>query len=66
MTPDPKDVMDDTVKLWGWGYALASEGSELDRSTNNAQQREEISNVSLEHVIKGKEQVPFAESLATG
>jgi hypothetical protein len=46
-------AMDDTG--WGRGYALAPEGEELDRTSNNARRREEISSqVSEQFILKGK------------
>jgi hypothetical protein len=46
-------VMDDTG--WGRGYALAPEGEELNRRSNNARRREEISSqVSEQFILKGK------------
>jgi hypothetical protein len=60
MTPDSQElsqiadqVMEDTG--WGRGYALAPEGEELDRTSNNARRREEISSqVSEQFILKGK------------
>jgi hypothetical protein len=54
MTLEARDPINDIAKLWGKAYALAPEGSELNIFTNNAQRREEISNICLEHVIEGK------------
>ncbi|KAI0612592.1 rve domain-containing protein [Pyrenophora tritici-repentis] len=59
-TPDSQElsqltgqVMDDTS--WGRGYALAPEGEALNRTTNNARRREEISSqVSEQFIVKGK------------
>ena len=52
---DSVDLRSDVAELWGRGYALAPEGCELNRVTNNAQRRDEISsNISSEHVITGK------------
>ncbi|PZD30029.1 hypothetical protein A1F97_10211 [Pyrenophora tritici-repentis] len=46
-------LMDDTS--WGRGYALAPEGEEPDRTSNNAARREEISSqVSEQFIVKGK------------
>jgi hypothetical protein len=46
-------VMDDTG--WGRGYTLAPEGGELNRRSNNARRREEISSqVSEQFIWKGK------------
>jgi hypothetical protein len=57
ITPDTVNPTTIIAKLWGRGYALAPEGSELNRLANNAQRREEISsNISSEHVITGKRQ----------
>jgi hypothetical protein len=40
---------------WGRGYALAPEGEALNRTTNNARRREEISSqVSEQFILKGK------------
>jgi hypothetical protein len=45
--------MDDTG--WGRGYALAPEGEELNRRSNNARRQEEISSqVSEQFILKGK------------
>jgi hypothetical protein len=60
MTPDSQklsqlmdQVMDDTGR--GRGYALAPEGEALNRTTNNARRREEISSqVSEQNIVKGK------------
>jgi hypothetical protein len=60
MTPDSQElsqiadqVMEDTG--WGRGYALAPEGEELDRTSNNARRREEISSqVSEQFILKSK------------
>jgi hypothetical protein len=59
-TPDSQElsqptdqVMDDTG--WGRGYALAPEGEELNRRSNNARRQEEISSQVLEQfILKGK------------
>jgi hypothetical protein len=52
---DPVDSKSDVAQLWGRGYTLAPAGCELNRVTNNAQRREEISsNISLQYVITGK------------
>jgi hypothetical protein len=40
--------MEDTG--WGRGYALAPEGEELDRTSNNAARRAEISNQASDHL----------------
>ncbi|KAI2480260.1 hypothetical protein Ptr902_08441 [Pyrenophora tritici-repentis] len=46
-------LIDDTG--WGRGYALAPEGEEPDRTSNNAARREEISSqVSEQFIVKGK------------
>jgi hypothetical protein len=52
----PVEDLSNAAKLyWGRGYALVPEGCEPNRTTNNAQRREEISsNISSQYVITGR------------
>lgn len=55
LMPDPKDLSNAAKLYWGRGYALVPKGCELNRTTNNAQRREEISsNISSRYVITGR------------
>lgn len=52
----PKDQSRDLAReYWGRGWAIVPEGSELNRATNNAKRRGEISSsVTFSNVIEGK------------